>query len=276
MKIEIPETIFGVKVKGALELALRAENPQSEPVINPAVISPSINPADYVKLGVNGLYGNPVLISKFEIPDANGKDYENTHRFVLSKGLYVPTPRIFMAYFKNVIDAKNNKVALLDGNGNEIKGKELDDIYGHLTTNHVSSYGIKGREGAWTWLNARFVPGSGFNNMDLETVISMNKDGSLEARKEPLTACMLKDCYADVDFNSQGLAVKEAGKQKYIQWQNVYFWHPIENTVARFIAISDMSGLYCNGNPQGSGSALGVSVCAEGAARSAQKIFHRK
>src|SRR3989344_4499883 len=26
------------------------------------VISPGINPADYVKLGVNGLYGNPVLI----------------------------------------------------------------------------------------------------------------------------------------------------------------------------------------------------------------------
>src|SRR3989344_5247123 len=144
------------------------------------VISPSINPADYVNLGVNGLYGNPVLISKFEIPDANSKDYEDTHKFALSKGLYVPTPRIFMAYFKHVIDAKNNKIALLDGNGSEIKGRELDDIYGHLTTNHISSYGINGRAGVETWLNARFVPGSGFNDMDLEMVISMNKDGSLE------------------------------------------------------------------------------------------------
>ena len=268
MKIEIPETIFGVKVKGALELALKAEeNKQPEPVVNPIVISPRINPADYVKLGINGLYGSPVLISKFEIPGANSMNYENTHKFVLSKGLYVPTPRIFMDYFTRVVTAKNNRIALFDGNGSEINGKELDDIYGHLTTNHISAYGVAGQEGAWAWLNARFVPGSGFNNMDLETVISMKKDGRLEARKEPLTACILKDCFAELDFTSQGLAVKEAKNQKYIQGQNIRFWHPRENCVARFYAYSDWAGLGCIRNPRNSNSALGEFVCAVGAAQ---------
>ena len=267
MKIEIPETIFGVKVKGALELALSQKDPSPGPAGKAAAVSPGINPADYVKLGVNGLYGHPVLISKFEIPDANSKNHEDTHKFVLSQGLYMPTPRIFMAYFTSVVKAKNNKSALLDGNGNEIKGKELDDIYKHLTTNHISSYGINGKEGAWTWLNARFVPGSGFNNMDLETVISLNKDGSLEARKESLTACILENCYAGMDFNPQGLAVKKAGKQKYEQGQNIYFWHPRENAVARFYASSDWAFLDCNWSPQFSSSALGVFACAEGAAK---------
>ena len=55
--------------------------------------------------------GNPVFISKFEVLGMNGKNYEDTHRaaFQLQKGLYIPTPAIFMPHFKNVVETyKNN------------------------------------------------------------------------------------------------------------------------------------------------------------------------
>jgi len=246
--------------------------PAVQPISNPRPISvANIDPRNYIQVGMNGLHGSPVLISKYEIAGANGKNYEDTHKFVLSQGLYVPTSAIFMTYFNRVMNAhvNNAKFKLYDGNGAEIKGKELNDLYFHLTKNHIASY-HGGQEGAWTWLNARFVSGSGFNGYDLETVVGLG-NGKLQTKTAPLEQCEWKDEYVNLDFNPQGLAKTKSKNQKYKQGANVYFYFPRKDCVAWFNADSDRAILYCLGDPSGSNSSLGVYACAEGAQNSGGK-----
>ena len=72
----------------------------------------------------------------------------------------------------------------------------------------------------------------------------------------------MKDHRVDLaSFNKQGLPTKEGNDFNY------WFPRSNNNSVARFGANSDRAGLVCNGYPQFSDSALGVFVCAEGAAK---------
>jgi len=261
-----------------LEKRLAEQNapivPVTDPIqpINPTPNQPqplavkvqaNINLDDYVQIGINGLYGKPVVISKFEIKDANNKNYEDTHKFVLKQGVYIPTPQIFMTHFQNVVKAfkerKNkNGSKLLDGKGNIISGNDLEDLYKHLTKDHIATYG--GQAGAWTWLNA------GFKNGNLETVMGVNSKG-LTKNIVPLDAYLKEDAYVNFDFNSQGLAKanSKCANQAYSQGENIYFWQPREGAVAWFNAGSDRAILSCSWYPTGSDSSLGVFACAEGA-----------
>ncbi len=238
------------------------ETPQTEN-FTPLIVETNIDPSEYVRIGINGLKGNPVLISKFEIPSANNKNYNETHEFVLSKGLYIPTPAIFMTYFKNVMDAHDRKAKLFDGNGQEIKAKELKDIYQHLTKDHIDVYS-GGNVGAWTWLNARFVKGTGFKSLDLETIIGIDKKGNFQTEEEPLLPCHNQDSYVDLQFNNQGLATNQSGDQNYKPGENIYFWTPRKDCVAGFGADAVRAGLSC-WDPDYSDASLGVFACAEGA-----------
>jgi len=225
------------------------------------------NPQDFVQVpSVTGLYGGSALVSKFEIEGANNKDYEDTHRFVLGKeGLYVPPTGIFMPHFANVCKAARGETQLLDGNGNPIEGKDLEDIYKHLTTNHIAAYRGETSEGAWTWLNGQFVKGQGFRNLDLEMVVGLESDGTtLKKKKIDLADCLGKNSYAKIKFNSQGFPTEKHG-DKYVQGENVYFWKPVENRVAGFSANSGGAYLGCGRGPSDSNDSLGVFACAEGA-----------
>ena len=224
------------------------------------------NPRDYIQVpGVNGIHGNPVVISKFEVQGMNKKNYEDTHRaaFQLQKGLYIPTPAIFMPHFKNVVETYKNNQLLLNAEGNPIRREEHEEIYRHLTTNFKDVYNTN-QPGAWTWLNARFVPGKSPNSSDLETIIGINPDGDFETRKEPLLQCLSKDAYAEIVFNSQGFPTQKSRKQEYKQGENLYYWKPVNGRVARFYADSDRVDLNCDRDPGNSNSALGVFLCAEG------------
>ncbi len=232
-------------------------------------INSNITLSDYVFTGVKGISGKEALVSKFEYPNANNKNYEDTHKFVLSNGLYVPTPAIFMPHFTNVVKAyetrnQKNPNLLLDGNENPITGKELEDIYMHLTKDHISTYST-GQNGAWTWLNARFVQGTGFNNMDLETITGIDKQGNLIVNKTPLDNCEWSDSYINLDFNSQGLAKSKFAKQEYSQGKNVYFYRPRLNFVARFIALSGRVDFVCFRGATFADPSLGVFTSTEGA-----------
>lgn len=260
------------------ELSVRGKKPKSNPVQAPIISQPvystpittsaNINLGDYIQVGINGIHNNPVLISKFEFQNSNSKNYESAHKFVLEKGLYVPTPSIFMTHFKNIIGAYRSKdepfgTGIYDGNGNLISNKELEDIYLHLTKNHIDTFS-GGQAGAWSWLNAIFVEGTGHNSLDIETIIGIDGKGNLITKKSPLEACP-NDSYVNLDFNSQGLAKSKSSQQSYQQGNNVYFWSPVENRVAGFCAGSVRAYLYCVGVPSYSYSSLGVFVCAEGA-----------
>jgi len=226
--------------------------------------SERINPKEYIQVGMNGLHGKPVVISCYEIQGSNSKDYASAHRFVLSKGLYAPTPLIFTAHLKNVIEAQKRNKQLRYSDGTLLPQSEVEEIYKHLTTNYKDVFGGS-NPGAWSWLNAKFIDGTGDNGFDLETITGMKPDGTFITKKVPLENKIWEDCFVDINFNQQGLANAKSVNQSYSQGNNIKFYHPRKNTVARFFAGSGRAYLNCDGYPASSNSSLGVFVCAEGA-----------
>ena len=272
--MKLPNKVFGIETEEAYARYL--EKAKKEPERNAddkeTGFSPISleNPKDYVQVpGIKGIHRAPVVISKYEAAGMNNMNYENTHRavFQLGKGLYIPPPGIFMPHFKNVVSTYKNNQPLLDAEGNPIRREEHGEIYKHLTTNFKDIYGAN-HSGAWTWLNARFVPGTGFNGLDLETIIGIKPDKTFETKKEPLIQCLDEDkVYADLIFNTQGLSIKKSTEQNYKQGENLRYRKPIKGRVARFGADSNGAGVICYRDPEVSGSALGVFLCAEGASK---------
>ncbi|MDD5192576.1 MAG: hypothetical protein PHH54_01570 [Candidatus Nanoarchaeia archaeon] len=225
--------------------------------------NPNIDTSRYIQVGINGLYGKPVVISPYEVQESNNKTYEDTHKFALQKGVYIPTPKIFMAHLVNVVNAAkgNNKLSYSDGT--PVSKTEAKEIYKHLTINYKDIFG-KNNPGAWTWLNAKFVKGNGFNNLALETITGIDNKGNLIRTNADLENCLPEDCFADLDFNSQGLAVKKSTNQDYSRGDNIKFWYPRNGAVAGFDAYSGRASLDCDRYPGYRGASLGVFVCAEG------------
>ena len=166
---------------------------------------PNVNPQEYLQIP-NSNY----LIAKLEPDWTKGFNYETSHKKVLEQGLQIPTSEIFKKHFVNVVRAYQGKTKLSDGNNQGISKQELEDIYKHLTTHHINN-------GAWSWLNARFVKGTGLNNLDLETVTGIDANGNLLTQKTPLEECLMENCYADITFINQGLAIKKSKNQNYKQ-----------------------------------------------------------
>jgi len=234
------------------------KNPDKSP--KPIQTKTNITPSDYIQIPQTN-----IIISKFEIQGLNNLNYEQTHKKILKQGLHMPTPKTFMSHFSNILDAYNNNKPIYDASGNTISDTELKEIYKHLTTSHIAAYGKRTSQGAWTWLNAKFISGTGFNNLNLETITGLDADNNLITSSLPLEPCLWDDCYSDLEFNSQGLALKRARNQEYNQGQNIYFWKPTPNYVAGFYAYSDWAVLYCDGLSSYRSVSLGVFACAEGA-----------
>ncbi|TSC65177.1 MAG: hypothetical protein G01um101477_588 [Candidatus Doudnabacteria bacterium Gr01-1014_77] len=219
----------------------------------------------YIQVGIDGLHGNPVVISPFELEGYDNKDYNNTHTKLLNSGLYMPTPRIFTTHFKNVIDAFHEEKKLLYADGSEVPKTLVEEMYKHYTTDFKDIYG-HGNSGAWTWLNARFVEGTGWHDLNLETVVGLEagKKKKFEVHTVPLEKCVWDDGYVSLECNGQGLAKKKSRSQEYKQGKNMYFFHPQQNAVAGFVADSGGTGLVCYGDPANHDASLGVFGCAEG------------
>ena len=252
-------------VDGAIERALNPNTQAGQPVgigiqtqvsPLPLTISTSINPIEYLQIP-----NSNIIIAKYEPDWTKGFNYEIAHKTVLNKGLFIPTPDIFMRHFLNVLSAYNSGGNLYDGNANQVIGKELEDVYFHLTKDRING-------GAWSWLNGKFVTGTGANNLDLEKISGIDASGNLITNKARLEQCVSEKCFIDSTFNSQGLPVNKSQNQSYIQGQNVYFWIPVKDKVARFGADSGRAGLYCDWDPADSNASLGVFTCAEGVAKS--------
>ena len=268
-KITIPETFMGVQVAGAMERVLAKEKSQ-EPAkgtasgsVQPFEFSnKDINPRDYLQISQLNK-----IISKFELPGYNDMNWQDTHFKLHQNGIYMPTIPEFMTHFQNVIDSykSQGKKPLFDAAGNPIDEKEVEDIYLHLTKDHIAAYG--NQKGAWTWLDAMFKKSA--NGLEIMSEHKTFKDvggtKTLEPGKiESLEKCIMKDCYADFNkLNSQGLPTKEL-KSEYKQGENIYFWSPISERVARFVAGSGRAVLDCDGGPSGRYSGLGVFGVAEG------------
>ena len=179
--------------------------------------------------------------------------------------LYMPTIPEFMTHFFNVREAAQKRGTLYDGRGNPIRREEAVNLYKYFTTDF--------EEGCCTWLNAEFVEGSGALKLDLRADFRVNAKGKIEYRSvTPLEASIEEYCYVDLrreKFNKQFLPTigQKSSNQNYKVDENIYFYPPGKNTVARFRAGSGRAGFYCFGVPSYSDDSLGVFACAEGAAR---------
>jgi len=124
-------------------------------------------------------------------------------------------------------------------------------------------------ENTWRgeWQNARFVEGSGFNNLNLETVIDVDLNGIRKTNSVALQPCSGNNIYAKLKTNSQGFLTEPSPYGEYKQGENIYFWAPVKNAVAWFGADSDWAILDCGRGPPYASSSLGVRGCtsAEGA-----------
>ena len=257
MKIKIPTHIAGQEVEGAIDRVL---NKQTQPIsqqqnsqnqsIPSVTAQANLNLGDYVQIP-----NSNILISKFEPDQYKGMNWQETHEALARDGLFMPSPAIFMPYFKQVIEANKGNTQLYDGNGNLIPQNKVNDFYKHLTEDHIN-------EGAWSWLDAKFNGG----------MIEINHrivNGNLQGQKHDLESHVNADCYVDLEFNSQGLPTKKSQSQKYEQGKNMYFYKPRDGFVARFDANSDWAVLGCTWVPDYRDGSLGVFACAEGTQKNA-------
>lgn len=263
-KFTIPTEFMGVSTEDAYKRVLEG-TPKSdtpEPDASPTTFNNSnIVRSDYIKIPET-----KEIISRFELPGYNNMNWENTNFKLHDNGLYMPTIPDFMKHFLNVIDVfkSKGKKSLLDANGNPVSEKDTEDIYKHLTTNHLPQYG--GNYGTWTWLDGLFRQDRNSFKLNSEHRTSkVNGQRTLTAGKsESLESCLSENKWAGLKLNRQGLPVEKSSSESNRPGENFYFWTPVANRVARFDAYSGRADLDCYGGPSDADPELGVYAVAQG------------
>jgi len=260
-----PRPLVPVNPEGLTELMNELLAPIATPTStsprNSIILAPSFitDPENYI--GIPQV--NSVIAKKESDKNLNWKGAVNV--LLDRTGAYhMPNIPEFVSHFYNVLEAAQGKRTLYDGKGKPIKKEEVTNLYKCLTTNFDG--------GCWTWLDANFVKGSGFNKLNLRTNHRKGAKGKLVFEESPLEVTLGKDCYVDLNrakLNKQYLPKPElkSQNQSYRQGENIYFRYPVKDTVAWFGADSDWADLVCGGDPSDSLESLGVFVCAEGASR---------
>ncbi len=234
----------------------RASEQQAKPVQPP--VQPQIpianvaRPENYVVIP-----NTNILIAKTQ--SHNNLQWQETKDALAKDNKFMPWPSLFMQYYAAVISASQGKTTLYDGAGRIIDSTEIQQLYTYLTG--------KASDTPWVWLDAKFEAGNGVNGLDI-IISELNAQGIINNIRQPLQPCLLEDCFADLDsLNAHGLLTKKSKQQKYLPANNIYFWYPRVNAVARFDAVAGRSFLDCDRYPRDAGSSLGVFECAPQAPR---------
>ena len=214
----------------------------------PLKFNPRIKGSDYIRiLGTNS------VISRFET--TKGHNYQETHFALSDKRKYMPSARLFMPYYSQVIKANEGLVKLCDANNHPIPSDEVEELYKKLTSD------------SWTRLNNYFIQDN-LGRLLNESFMSFKKQEDkqiITLERDMLEQCVMEDYVVDLEFNKQGFPVRKSNEQDYIRGKNIKFWYPRKDSVARFFASSVRALLDCSGNPSDSFEGLGVFECAEGA-----------
>jgi len=258
--------IFEKGTEGLFEIARRYKPPRKEikqeetkvpeEVIQEPFTNPNIDSREYLQIP-----GTTEVISYLELQGYNKLNYKDTHFKLSENGLYMPTPGLFIPHFVNVIDCFKQNKPLYFADGKEVPRRKIEDLYNHLTKDHIAVYKDSGgaREGVWTWLNAGFEK----QGEDWFIKIGRVENKKLEFESQSLENKIWNDCYVNLKFNSQGMPLKKSGNS-YKQGKNLRFWYPRDGSVACFFAYSDRAFLGCYRNPGYSNDSLGVFGCAKG------------
>ncbi len=256
--MKLPDNIFGIEKEGAYKRALdRLDKPET--IVKSDEGSPLEVKANLVVSNYVRIPGTNIIIARQETN--KNLTWENTHYALADNGLFMPTPAQFMRYFESTKEAAEGKIILYDGSNKAVPQSEARDLWNYVSLKERPK-GI-----CWTWLDAKFVERTGWNGLNIETdhrVVMKKSKKELQGKQVPLETCVDQNGYAALNFNAQGLPIQQSPTQEYKQGENLYFWKPVKDKVAGFVAGSVGAGLSCCGYPQYSGGWLGVFACAEG------------
>jgi len=267
MTVEMPDHFGGKPIpEDAIEIALAAErekgggeNTEVEAQETPLIVEANIDPSDYIQIP-----GTDILIAKEET--FKGETWKDTHYKLSENGLFMPSPAIFMTYFVKVREAAQGNLNLHDENNNPLSRDEAEDLWKYLSTDY--------RWGCSTWLDAKFYREKrkwlfgkkGEWKIDYDHKVQQDSKGNktlVPQKTEGLESTLHGEGYVNLDFDRQGLPKSQSAHQKYKQEENIYFWHPKKDKVAKFYAGSGRAGLSCGANLGYSHSDLGVFACAK-------------
>ena len=195
---------------------------------------------------------NQIIIPGTEIPITErpiftGYKWEGSHFKLSENGLYMPSIKLFTTYFLGVRDAYRGKLQLKRPTGEELTQEQTQELWNYLSAN------------SWLYLDASFLESK--NGLELETDHRI-KNGKLIAQKtEPLEKYVMENSFVDLEFNKQGMPTKKSKSQRYKPEENIYFYKPIKDSVARFDVDSGGAVLFCGGDPDGHNASLGVLGC---------------
>ncbi|MDD5649912.1 MAG: hypothetical protein PHF86_05745 [Candidatus Nanoarchaeia archaeon] len=188
-------------------------------------------------------------------------NYFDTQKLVLSRNEKILKPAKFMKlYLPSVIKAYNDDLTLKDSKGNLLDKGELIELYKNLT--HY----------CFVWLNQQYKDGRGFKGLNVETIISYNKEDGFISEQEPLEECLWGErVLIDLDpenFNHQGLPKLKAKSkiQKYSKGKNIHFSFPRQGAVAKYDGHFRFSNFYgesildCSGSPGLNDEGLGAFI----------------
>ena len=167
----------------------------------------------------------------------------------LAKAVSYPLSlRTGVDFLKEIRDGSNGTKVVYDGNRTKIDNKILETAYEEI---------VKVRK-PWRseWFSDRF----GENTI---TFTLIKPDGTTQEITESLESCLMEDKKLGIDLNawlqkanSQGLPIKKTAKG------DLYYWHPVNGSVARFDANSGRAYLNCYWDAGYSDVALGVRLVA--------------
>jgi hypothetical protein len=230
----------------------------NEVIIGRVVYPNNISPVDSIPSKIRENY---VLVPSLRTPTSlefdcaiamqqtdGGLNWFDMNKSVMKNGYVMPTIDQFMRNYNNVTAAARRETVLYGADGRLIEDKRLEQYRNKLNFN------------CWIQLNAMFVKGQGFLDLDLAILTGFDKRGEPIYKKEPLEDCVQTGNYCLVDLdslNKQGLPTIKSNVN-FERGKNIYFWSPKENSVARFLADSDGVVLYCSPDPTYSNSNLMV------------------
>jgi hypothetical protein len=221
----------------------------NEVIIGRVVYPNNISPVDSIP---SELRENYVLVPSLRTPRSlefdcaiamqqtdGGLNWLDMNKSVVKDGYTMPTIDQFMRNYRNVNAAARRETVLYSADGRLITGRNLGTYSNILNID------------SWCLLNAMFVKGQGFLNLDLAILTGFDERGEPIYKKEPLENCVQTDNYCLVDLDSlnrQGLPTIRSNVE-FERGKNIYFWSPEENFIARFGAGSDWVLLNCGSGP---------------------------
>ena len=253
-EIEIPKEFMGVPItKDTFDRVLSQEKPKPEHRQNENYTLK--NPREYIQVPEHNM-----VIALQETH--NGKNMYDTLEALASEGLNMPSIAQFTRHFLNVQEASQSKRTLLYADGTPVSDDVAKDLWNYMSSTDRSRWNGKP---SWTWLNALFKNKDKKWYIETDLEVKTDADGNkiLQGRSEPLDACLMKDGWASLKFNNQGLATEASSLNGYKQEDNLYFWHPKNNCVAWFNASSGWVDFSCGEEPRDSNGRLGVLAAGD-------------